>query len=69
MKAEDIRSKSSAELDQDLREAQEELFRLRFQQATGKLTNTSRMRQIRRDVARIKTIQRERQLAQEHAAS
>ena len=69
MKAEEIRAKSNPELQQDLHDAGEELFRLRFQQATGKLTNTARVRQVKRDVARIKTILRERELAQEHAAS
>lgn len=64
MKAKEIREKTNAELEQELLGFKEELFRLRFQQATGKLTNTSRQREIRRDVARIKTIMRERQLAQ-----
>jgi large subunit ribosomal protein L29 len=68
MNTEEIRAKANSELEQDLRTAQEELFRLRFQLATGRLTNTARMRQVRRDVARIKTIMRERQLAQQEAA-
>jgi large subunit ribosomal protein L29 len=68
MNAEEIRAKANSELEQDLRTAQEELFRLRFQLATGRLTNTARMRQVRRDVARIKTIMRERELAQQEAA-
>ena len=67
MNTEEIRAKANSELEQDLRTAQEELFRLRFQLATGRLTNTARMRQVRRDVARIKTIMRERQLAQQEA--
>jgi large subunit ribosomal protein L29 len=41
----------------------EELFRLRFQFATRQLTNTSRIRQVRRDIARAKTLQRQQQLA------
>ena len=46
-----------------LRELNEELFRLRFQFATRQLTNTSRIRQIRRDIARTKTRQRQQELA------
>ena len=46
-----------------LGELQEELFRLRFQFATRQLTNTSRIRQVRREVARAKTLQRQQQLA------
>jgi large subunit ribosomal protein L29 len=44
-------------------ELNEELFRLRFQFATRQLTNTSRIRQVRRDIARAKTLQRQQQLA------
>lgn len=68
MKPAEIRAMSNAELYQELRNFQEELFRLRFQQATGKLTNTARMRQVKKDIARIKTILRERELAQAEAA-
>jgi large subunit ribosomal protein L29 len=46
-----------------LRELTEELFRLRFQFATRQLTNTSRIRVVRRDIARIKTLQRQQELA------
>jgi large subunit ribosomal protein L29 len=45
-----------------LLELQEEMFRLRFQFATRQLTNTARIRTIRRDIARVKTIQRQQQL-------
>ncbi|GIV97527.1 MAG: 50S ribosomal protein L29 [Herpetosiphonaceae bacterium] len=68
MKPAEIRAMSNAELYQELRNFQEELFRLRFQQATGKLTNTARMRQVKKDIARIKTILRQRELAQAEAA-
>jgi large subunit ribosomal protein L29 len=44
-------------------ELSEELFKLRFQFATRQLTNTSRIRQVRRDIARAKTLQRQQQLA------
>jgi large subunit ribosomal protein L29 len=50
-------------------ELSEELFNLRFQFATRQLTNTARIRQVRRDIARMKTLQRQRELAAERAAS
>jgi len=46
-----------------LRELSEELFKLRFQFATRQLTNTARIRTVRRDIARVKTVQRQRELA------
>ena len=46
-----------------LRELSEELFKLRFQFATRQLTNTARIRTVRRDIARVKTLQRRRELA------
>jgi large subunit ribosomal protein L29 len=46
-----------------VRELSEELFRLRFQFATRQLTNTARIRQVRRDIARAKTLQRQHELA------
>jgi len=46
-----------------LQELSEELFKLRFQFATRQLTNTSRIRVVRRDIARVKTLQRQRELA------
>ncbi len=60
MKAEDVRSKTPDELDGHLMQLKKEQFNLRFQQATGQLENTARVRQVRRDIARIKTIRRER---------
>jgi len=59
----ELRSKTDAELLNQLDDAYQELFNLRFQRATGKLTNTARMREVRRQIARIKTLQRERELA------
>jgi len=56
MKAADIRSKSPDELDEQLEELTKEAFNLRFQKASGQLENTARVRQVRRDIARIKTI-------------
>ena len=51
------------DLNARLRELQEELFKLRFQFATRQLTNTSRIGQVRREIARVKTLQRQRELA------
>lgn len=59
----EIRALSDAELQERIDDAKEEMFNLRFQRASGQLENTSRVRVVRRDIARLKTIQRERQLA------
>jgi large subunit ribosomal protein L29 len=53
---------TSAELDQQLEEAHHELFNLRFQLAVGRLRNYSRISQVRRDIARIKTEQNRRRI-------
>ena len=50
---------------EELRKAKEELFNLRFQQATGQLDNPTRIREVRRDVARIATVLREREIEAE----
>lgn len=63
MKAEDVRQKTDDELSEQLGDLQKEAFNLRFQQASGQLENTSRVRQIRRDIARIKTVQHQRRSA------
>jgi large subunit ribosomal protein L29 len=63
MKAGELRDLSDDESRTKLKELQEELFNLRFQLATGQIENVSRIRTVRRDNARLKTIQRERQLA------
>jgi large subunit ribosomal protein L29 len=60
--AAEIRELSSDELETRLAETTEELFNLRFQNATGQLDNYRRLTQLRREVARINTILRERQL-------
>ncbi len=62
MQAYEMRSLTSAEIGQKLDEAYEELFNLRFQRATGQLKNTSRKGQLRREIARLKTVLREREL-------
>ncbi len=63
MKAEDVRAKSDDELAEELLGLKKEAFNLRFQKATGQLENTSRVRHVRRDIARIKTIMREKSRA------
>lgn len=60
--AAELRELSIEEIEQALAETGEELFNLRFQHATGQLENYRRLRQLRREVARIKTILREREL-------
>jgi large subunit ribosomal protein L29 len=63
MKAVDVKAKTADELKTQLGELQKEAFNLRFQRASGQLENTARVRQVRRDIARIKTILGERDRA------
>jgi large subunit ribosomal protein L29 len=63
MKAAELRKLSYAELQEQLDESKEELFNLRFQIVTNQLDNTARIKQVRRDVARIKTMMREQEIA------
>ena len=56
MKSDDLRSMTIDQLDDEALKLKKEQFNLRFQRATGQLENTSRMREARRDIARIKTI-------------
>ncbi len=56
MKIEDTRSMTEDELKDSLLSLKKEAFNLRFQQAIGQLENTSRMREVRRDIARVKTV-------------
>ena len=58
----DIRDLTPDQLDDELIKLKREQFNLRFQKATGQLANTARVREVRRTVARIKTIAREKQL-------
>ena len=53
---EDLRAKSAAELNEELVAAKKELFNLRFQNATNQLDNTSRIKEVRKNIARIQTI-------------
>ena len=53
---EDLKSKSAAELNEELVAAKKELFNLRFQNATNQLDNTSRIKEVRKNIARIQTV-------------
>ena len=64
MKVQEIRAMTSDELIQRLDDAHEELFNLRFQFSTGRLENFNRLTEVKRDIARLKTIMRERELEQ-----
>jgi len=63
MNATELRGLTSRELDEALDEAKEELFNLRFQYATNQLDNTSRIRQVKKEIARINTVIREQEIA------
>ncbi len=63
MKAEDLRAKTDDELTDQFKDLKKEAFNLRFQRASGQLENTARVRQVRRDIARIKTALIERRRA------
>ena len=60
MKAADVRAKTDDELKSEPEQLAKERFNLRFQKASGQLENTNRVRQVRRDIARIKTVLAER---------
>tara|TARA_Y100001934_G_scaffold29256_1_gene32067 strand:- start:1604 stop:1801 length:198 start_codon:yes stop_codon:yes gene_type:complete len=63
MKAEEVRQKTDDELSDQLGDLQKEAFNLRFQQASGQLENNARVREVRRDIARIKTVLHQRNSA------
>jgi len=63
MKANEVRKMSSAELETKLGELKKDLFQLRLQHATNQLDNPVRIAQVKRDIARVKTVIREQQLA------
>jgi len=65
MKAHELRALGVGELAAKLDDSYQELFNLRFQKASGQLANTARNRQVRREIAQIKTILREQELAAE----
>jgi large subunit ribosomal protein L29 len=56
MKAQDIRAMTVDQIDDEVLKLKKEQFNLRFQRATGQLENTARVREVRRDIARLKTI-------------
>ena len=62
MKVNEMRNLTTEEINTKIKEAKEELFNLRFQQATGNLEQPSRIRELRHQVARLKTVLREREL-------
>jgi large subunit ribosomal protein L29 len=64
MKASELRELSDAELVEKHDELKEELFNLRFQDVTGQLDNPRRLKQVRHDIARVLTVQRERELSE-----
>ncbi len=68
MDATQLRTMDNAALQKQLDDLQQEWFNLRFQRAAGQLANVNRLRQIRRDIARVKTILRERVGGQEAKA-
>ena len=67
MKASELKQKTADELVDELESLKKEQFNLRFQKATGQLENTARMRQVRRDIARIQTVAAEKQTAESKA--
>jgi len=64
VKASELRNLKSGEIETKLTDAREELMKLRFQQVTGQLTDTSRLRILRREIARMQTILREQPAAE-----
>lgn len=66
MKASEIKYMTDPELETKLAELKQELFNLRFQLAVNQLDNPTRIKAVKKDIARIKTIQRERQLTAEN---
>lgn len=65
MKARELRELSKDELERRMEELRDQLFKLRAQHAIGQLENTAKLKNIKRDIARIKTILKERQLRKE----
>ena len=63
MKANEIRDLATSEIELKVKSLKEELFNLRFQLATGKLENTARIREVRKAIARMKTVIREREIS------
>ena len=68
MKAKDIRNLTTTEIEKEIKEAKEQLFNLRFQLATDQLEETANIRKVKKTIARLKTIVREREIEEEKAA-
>jgi large subunit ribosomal protein L29 len=64
LKPDDLRAMTVDQLDDELLKLKKERFNLRFQRATGQLENTSRVREVRRDIARIRTVARQKHAPQ-----
>lgn len=67
MKAKEIRDLTTSEIEEQIKSSKEELFNLRFQLATGQLEETARIRTVRKTIARLKTVSREREIEQSKA--
>ncbi|HII1241595.1 50S ribosomal protein L29 [Staphylococcus aureus] len=67
MKAKEIRDLTTSEIEEQIKSSKEELFNLRFQLATGQLEETARVRTVRKTIARLKTVAREREIEQSKA--
>ncbi|NFY03130.1 50S ribosomal protein L29 [Staphylococcus aureus] len=67
MKAKEIRDLTTSEIEEQIKSSKEELFNLRFQLATGQLEETARIRTVRKTIARLKTVAREREIEKSKA--
>ncbi|MBX7923090.1 50S ribosomal protein L29 [Staphylococcus aureus] len=67
MKTKEIRDLTTSEIEEQIKSSKEELFNLRFQLATGQLEETARIRTVRKTIARLKTVAREREIEQSKA--
>ena len=67
MKAKEIRDLTTSEIEEQIKSSKEELFNLRFQLDTGQLEETARIRTVRKTIARLKTVAREREIEQSKA--
>jgi large subunit ribosomal protein L29 len=65
MKSEDVRRMTVDQMDDEVVKLKKEQFNLRFQRATGQLANTARVRQVRRDIARLKTVAQQKRAQQD----
>ncbi len=63
MKANEIKELTTAEIEENVKTMKEELFNLRFQLATGQLENTARIKDVKKIIARLKTVERQRELS------